>query len=264
MASLRFHGGIDANIGYAERDKDVRRVSQLFGLHLKLQMMSGLLPTPHLSQCLPQWLQLLLNQLARLHSLLVILISLHLGLLFSKTTLDALPSGDLEDITDALTMTVIYFFTTYASIYWCLRCKRLLSFLNYINREYRHHSLAGVSFVNCYTTHRWTNHFTAIWMGACLTGVIFWGITPLVLGHHALPLHCWYPFDALADPIYPFVYAIQLYGQIIVGSSFSYGGFMFVTLSLLLLAQFDVLYCSLKNLDAHARLISGESLQKLW
>jgi len=263
MASLQFHGGIDANIGYAGRDKDVRRVSQLFGLHLKLQMLSGLLPIPQLSQSLPQWLRLLLNQLARLHSLLVISIALHLGLLFSKTTLDALPTGDLEDITDALTMTVIYFFTAYASIYWCVRCKLLLSYLNYINREYRHHSLAGVSFVNCLTTYRWANNFTAIWIGACLTGVTFWGITPLVLGRHALPLHCWYPFDALANPIYPFIYAIQLYGQIIVGTSFAYGGFMFVTLSLLLLAQFDVLYCSLKNLDAHARLLSGESLQAL-
>ncbi|XP_062123227.1 putative odorant receptor 85e [Drosophila sulfurigaster albostrigata] len=263
MAGLQFHGGIDANIKYAERDQDVPRVSQLFGLQLKLQLLTGLLPTPELPHCLPQWVQVGLIGITRLYCLLVILISLHLGLLFSKTTLDALPTGDLEDITDALTMTVIYFFTAYASIYWCVRSRRLQLYLNYINQEYRHHSLAGVSFVNCYTTYRWARNFSALWMGACLAGVIFWGITPVVLGHHALPLHCWYPFDALADHIYPLVYAIQLYGQIIVGAAFGYGGLMFVTFSLLLLAQFDVLYCSLKNLDAHARLLSGETLQQL-
>ncbi|KAL7730913.1 hypothetical protein ACLKA6_014156 [Drosophila palustris] len=263
MASLQFHGGIDANIGYDGWDKDVRRVSQLFGLQLKMQLLAGLMPTQQIPRHMPQWLQLGMSLLARFHCLLVIFIGLHLGLLFSKSTLDALPTGDLENITDALTMTLIYFFTAYACIYWCVRSKRLLSYLHFINQQYRHHSLAGVSFVNCHATYRWANNFSAIWMGACLAGVIFWGITPLVLGHHALPLKCWYPFDALAGRIYPLVYAIQLYGQIIVGTSYGYGGLMFVTLSLLLLAQFDVLYCSLKNLDAHARLLSGESLMKL-
>ncbi|KAH8407765.1 hypothetical protein KR222_001998, partial [Zaprionus bogoriensis] len=263
MASLQFHGGIDANVAYASRDKDVRRVPQLFGLHRRLQLLTGLMPWPELSQSLPAWLRLALGLLARLHCLLVILCSLHLGLLFSKTTLDALPSGDLEDITDALTMTVIYFFTAYASIYWCVRSKRLLRYLSHINREYRHHSLAGVSFVNAHAAYCWTRRFTTIWEGACLSGVTFWGITPLVLGNRALPLHCWYPFDVMTDVAYPWVYATQLYGQIIVGATYGYGGFMFVTLALLLLAQFDVLYCSLKNLDAHARLLSGESLEHL-
>lgn len=263
MASLQFHGGIDANVGYASRDKDVPRVPQLFGLHLKLQLLTGLMPRPSISQSHPAWLKLLLRCTARFHCFLVIFCALHLGVLFTKTTLDALPSGDLEDITDALTMTVIYFFTGYASIYWCVRSERLLRHLSRINRDYRHHSLAGVSFVNVYATYRWTKKFTTIWMAACLLGVIFWGITPLVLGKRALPLHCWYPFDAMSNRVYPWVYATQLYGQIIVGTTFGYGGFMFVTLSLQLLAQFDVLYCSLKNLDAHARLLSGESLQAL-
>ncbi|KAH8359100.1 hypothetical protein KR093_004277, partial [Drosophila rubida] len=263
MAGVQFHGGLDANSSYGPRQQDVPRLPQLFGLQLRLQLLTGLLPRPELSPRLPRWLQLGLLWTARLYSLLVILIALHLGLLFSKTTLDALPTGDLEDITDALTMTVIYFFTAYASIYWCVRSERLQLYLNRINREYRHHSLAGVSYVNCYSAYRWARNFTAIWTSACLAGVTFWGITPLVLGHHALPLHCWYPFDALADHVYPLVYAVQLYGQLIVGATFGYGGLMFVTLSVLLLAQFDVLYCSLKNLDAHARLLSGASLQQL-
>ncbi|XP_064544999.1 putative odorant receptor 85e [Drosophila montana] len=263
MASLQFHGGIDAGVGYATRRLDARRVPQLFGLHLRLQLLVGLMPKPALPAWLPSWLHSLLRLLALCHCLVVFFIALHLGVLFSKTTLDALPTGKLEDITDALTMTVIYFFTSYAIGYWCLHSERLVDFVSRINREYRHHSLAGVSFVNMHTAYRWARNFTAIWLISCLSGVIFWGVTPLVLGVRTLPLRCWYPFDAMASYVYLLVYATQLYGQIIVGSAFSFGGFMFVSLCFLLLGQFDVLYCSLKNLDAHARLLAGESLPAL-
>lgn len=222
------------------------------------------MPKPALPAWLPTWLHSLLRLLALVHCLVVLFIALHLGVLFSKTTLDALPTGKLEDITDALTMTVIYFFTAYAIGYWCVHSERLVQFLSLINREYRHHSLAGVSFVNMYTAYRWACNFTAIWLISCLSGCIFWGVTPLVLGVRTLPLRCWYPFDAMAVYVYILVYATQLYGQIIVGATFSFGGFMFVSLCLLLLGQYDVLYCSLKNLDAHARLLAGESLPALW
>lgn len=263
MASLQFHGGSDENVAYAERDLDVQRVRQLFGVHLKIQWAIGMMPMPSLPAWLPDWLQSLLRLFTVGHCLLVLSISLHLGLLFSKTTLDALPTGKLEDITDALTMTIIYFFTAYATSYWCLRSKRMLRFLAHINQGYRHHSLAGVCFVNMHSTYRWFRSFTLVWLSACLSGVISWGITPLMMGNRTLPLHCWYPFDAMDEHFYSIVYAVQLYGQITVGTVFAYGGFMFVSLSFLLLGQFDVLYCSLKNLDAHARLLAGESLQAL-
>ncbi|EDV94818.1 putative odorant receptor 85e [Drosophila grimshawi] len=263
MASLQFHGGIDPNVCYARRDQDPCRAKHFFGLHLKLQLLTGLMPNLELLRSQPKWQQSVLRLGAILHSLLVAFISLHLGMLFTKTTLDALPTGNLEDITDALTMTIIYFFTAYGIIYWCLRSKRLSHYLTHINREYRHHSLAGVSFVNMHATYSWARRFSFIWFIACMAGVIFWGVTPLVLGIRVLPLRCWYPFDAMAEHIYPFIYAIQLYGQMIVGSTFAYGGLLFVSISSMLLGQYDVLYCSLKNLDAHARLMAGESLRDL-
>ncbi|XP_017857194.1 PREDICTED: putative odorant receptor 85e [Drosophila arizonae] len=263
MASLQFHGGTDENVGYAARDVDVPRVTQLFGVHLKIQWAIGMMPVPSLPAWVPDWLQSLLRLFTVGHCLLVLFISLHLGVLFCKTTLDAMPTGKLEDITDALTMTIIYFFTAYATSYWCLRSERMLRFLSHINHEYRHHSLAGVSFVNMHSSYRWFRSFTLVWLAACMVGTISWGMTPLVLRNRTLPLHCWYPFDAMDERFYSLVYATQLYGQIIVGAVFAYGGFMFVTISFLLLGQFDVLYCSLKNLDAHARLLAGESLQAL-
>ncbi|ALC45365.1 Or85e [Drosophila busckii] len=248
---------------YGAAEEDPAREKNLFKTLLLLAQLTGLNPQPRLPAGLPSWLRVLLQSLACLHSLLVIVTALQFGVLFCKTTLAILPSGELQDITDALTIMVIYSFATYASAYWCVRAKRLQRHFDYINAEYRHHSLAGVCFVNSAYASQWTRSFSTIWFICCMVGVLYWGLTPLLLGAHTLPLFCWYPFDAMAAIAYPWVYATQLFGQVIVGSSFAFGGNLYVTLCLLLLAQFDVLYCSLKNLDAHARLRSGATLQTL-
>ncbi|XP_017058189.1 putative odorant receptor 85e [Drosophila ficusphila] len=262
MASLQFHGNVDADIRY-DIHLDPARERNLFGLLKFLQLAMGMEPFPRLPKWWPKWLQLGGNLLAKAYCSMVIFTSLHLGVLFTKTTLDVLPSGELQAITDALTMTIIYFFTGYGTIYWCLRSRRLLAYMEHINREYRHHSLAGVTFVSSHAAFRKSWNFTAVWIMACLLGVISWGVTPFILGIRMLPLQCWYPFDALAPVTYSAVYATQLFGQVLVGLTFGFGGSLFVTLSLLLLGQFDVLFCSLKNMDAHAKLLEGESANGL-
>ncbi|KAH8264169.1 hypothetical protein KR038_004100, partial [Drosophila bunnanda] len=262
MASLQFHGNVDADIRY-DGALDPARESDLFRLLTGLQLAMGMVPSPRLPKWWPHWLRSGGRLLAWVYCSMVIFTSLHLGVLFTKTTLDVLPTGELQGITDALTMTIIYFFTGYGTIYWCIRSKRLLAYMKHINREYRHHSLAGVTFVSSHAAFRKSRTFTTVWIMACLLGVISWGVSPLMLGIRTLPLLCWYPFDAMAPVTYTAVYATQLFGQILVGVTFGFGGSLFVTLSLLLLGQFDVLYCSLKNLDAHARLLSGDSVKDL-
>ncbi|XP_002137585.2 putative odorant receptor 85e [Drosophila pseudoobscura] len=262
MASLQFHGNIDADTRY-DATLDPAREPELFRLLMGLQLAMGMNPSPRLPSWWPTWLRPVGGLMAKAYCSMVILTSLHLGLLFTKTTLDVLPTGELQAITDALTMTIIYFFTAYANIYWCVRSQRLLAFMDHINREYRHHSLAGVTFVSSHAAHRWSRSFTTIWILSCLVGVITWGVSPLMLGIRTLPLTCWYPFDALSPGTYTAVYATQLFGQISVGVTFGFGGSLFVTLCLLLLAQFDVLFCSLKNLDAHSKLLSGETIAGL-
>ncbi|XP_022209647.2 putative odorant receptor 85e [Drosophila obscura] len=262
MASLQFHGNVDVDTRY-DASLDPAREPELFGMLMGVQLGMGMEPSPRLPRWWPSWLRLVGGLMAKTYCSIVILISLHLCLLFTKTTLDVLPTGELQSITDALTMTVIYFFTGYANIYWCVRSKRLLAFMKHINSEYRHHSLAGVTFVSTQRAQRWTRNFTVSWVLACLLGVLLWGLSPLMLGVRTLPLTCWYPFDALAPGTYMAVYATQLFGQISVGITFGFGGSLFVGVCLLMLAQFDVLYCSLKNLDAHSKLLSGETIRGL-
>ncbi|KAH8326337.1 hypothetical protein KR067_005313, partial [Drosophila pandora] len=262
MAGRRFYGNADVDIRY-DIILDPVRESNLFRLLMRLQLAMGMVPTPKLPLWWPKWLRSVGAFLVRGYCSIVIFTSLHLGVLFTKTTLDVLPTGELQAITDALTMTIIYFFTGYGTIYWCVRSRRLLAYMELINREYRHHSLAGVTFVSNHKSYSLSRNFTAVWIMACLLGVITWGVSPLILGIRTLPLLCWYPFNALAPVTYTVVYATQLFGQILVGLTFGFGGSLFVTLCLLLLGQFDVLYCSLKNLEAHARLFSGDSVKDL-
>ncbi|KAH8383811.1 hypothetical protein KR009_010614, partial [Drosophila setifemur] len=262
MASLQFHGNVDADIKY-DVILDPARESNLFRVLMAMQLAMGMVPSPRLPKWWPRWLRSVGKVLAMVYCSMVIFTSLHLGVLFTKTTLDVLPTGELQTITDSLTMTIIYFFTAYGTIYWCVRSRRLLAYMEHINREYRHHSLAGVTFVSSHAAYRKSWIFTVVWMMACLVGVISWGLAPLILGVRTLPLLCWYPFDALAPVTYSVVYATQLFGQVLVGVTFGFGGSLFVTLCLLLLGQFDVLYCSLKNLDAHSQLYQKESIKGL-
>lgn len=181
MASLQFHGNSDADVRY-DVALDPVRDSNLFRLLMGLQLAMGMVPSPRLPKWWPHWLRSGGRLLARIYCSMVIFTSLHLGVLFTKTTLDVLPTGELQGITDALTMTIIYFFTGYGTIYWGIRSKRLLAYMEYINREYRHHSLAGVTFVSSHSAFRKSRSFTAVWIMACLLGVITWGVSPLILG----------------------------------------------------------------------------------
>lgn len=132
----------------------------------------------------------------------VITQSLYLGVLFLKTSYDMLLNGKLEQITDALTMTIIFWFSVYAACYWLLRWQRLLAFLQHINHHYWHHSLPGLSFVSSHRTFILAKRITVVWALTCMAGTALYGLAPLVMGVHALPLKCWYPFDPLVGGLF--------------------------------------------------------------
>lgn len=48
-----------------------------------------------------------------------------------------------------------------------------------------------------------------------------------------------------------------------MGCIFGNGSALFVSVIIIMLGQFDILYCSLKNLTYHAQLMSGEDLKVL-
>ncbi|XP_054081632.1 putative odorant receptor 85e [Zeugodacus cucurbitae] len=194
---------------------------------------------------------------------IIIIQSLHMAVLFLKTAYDKLLDGELEEITDALTMSIIFSFSVYAGCYWLLRWQRLLAFLQCISHHYWHHSLPGLSFVCWHRTFVLAKRVTIAWTLACVAGTVLYGLGPLVMGAHVLPLKCWYPFDPLQPYVYELVYALQLSAQIIMGATLGNCSALFVSLIILMCGQFDVLYCSLKNLNYYGRLRACCEVEKL-
>lgn len=71
-------------------------------------------------------------------------------------------------------------------------------------------------------------------------------------------------FFSLKQPVvYELTYASQVWCQLIMGCIFGSGSALFVSIIVVMLGQFDILYCSLKNMDFHAQLMSGKELKYL-
>lgn len=245
---------------YSEKDKP--RVCDLFMAQVLAFKATGQIPFNW------RW------RLGYIYCFIVIAQTFLLAVLFLKSSYIMLLSGKLEEITDALTMTIIFWFSVYAACYWLLRWRRLMAFLELINQQYWHHSLPGLSFVSWQRTYLLAKRMTIVWTVACVLGTVLYGLAPLVMGVRALPLKAWYPFDPLVSYlsekftlffivrfswfqqpyVYELVYVMQLSAQIIMGATFGNGSALYVSLVILMCGQFDVLYCSLKNLSHYARL----------
>ncbi|XP_061392398.1 putative odorant receptor 85e [Musca vetustissima] len=250
----------DSDVLYSEHDS--KREKDVFELQIFFMKFMGQVPV-QLDRHLPSSWKNIANALAKGYCIFCVVSNLHLALLYVKTTFDMLQNGELEEITDALTMVIIFSFSTYATCYWFFKSGTLKRFIADINTNYRHHSMAGLTFVSAHYSIRLAHKVTLYWLIACNVGVICWALAPLLLRSHTLPLRCWYPFDALKPRVYEIVYATQLWCQILMGCIFGNGSALFVSVVLIMLGQFDVLYCSLKNVDYNAQLLTGEDLNEL-
>ncbi|XP_058988311.1 putative odorant receptor 85e isoform X2 [Musca domestica] len=253
--SVYFYGG-DSDVLYSEHDSG--REDDVFKLQLLFMKFMGQVPM-QLERRLPLGWKNVAGMFAKSYCIFCVISNLHLAILYVKTTLDMLHNGELEEITDALTMAIIYSFSTFATCYWLFNAEALNSFIGDINANYRHHSMAGLTFVSAEHSIRLAYKVTLYWLIACCVGVVCWALAPLLLRSHTLPLRCWYPFDAL-PVVYEVVYATQLWCQILMGCIFGNGSALFVSVVLIMLGQFDVLYCSLKNVDYNAQLLAGGDL----
>lgn len=193
MAAADFHGG-DLTVEYSENDN--KRQDDVFGLQLFFMKFMGQVPMELEEKFHSSW-QKFGRRLALSYCGFCVLSNLHLAILYVKTTFDMLQSGELEEITDSLTMAIIFSFSTFATCYWLLRSKSLTAFLGDINAKYRHHSIAGLSFVSARRSVQLAHKITLYWLISCMVGVVCWGLAPLLMRSHTLPLKCWYPFDPL-------------------------------------------------------------------
>ncbi|CAD7092713.1 unnamed protein product [Hermetia illucens] len=84
-----------------------------------------------------------------------------------------------------------------------------------------------------------------------------WGLTPVFVHQRVLPVECWYPFDEKRKYVYETLYFIQILAQAQIGQVYGNGSGVYVVLITLICGQYDLLFCSLKNLLYTAEINSG-------
>ncbi|KAM8703546.1 hypothetical protein ACLKA7_008208 [Drosophila subpalustris] len=120
-----------------------------------------------------------------------------------------------------------------------------------INEKHQTRSAPGFSYVTILGALRHSNLWIKTYVYCCYVGTIFWLVLPIVYRDRSLPLACWYPFDYTAM------------GQIQVAASFASSSGFHMVLSILMSGQYDILFCSLKNVLATSYLKMGATMAEL-
>ncbi|XP_055852105.1 putative odorant receptor 85e [Episyrphus balteatus] len=187
----------------------------------------------------------------------------HLSILWSVTTLKSMKYGKLEDVTDALTMLIIYTYSSFASVYWIFNSKELFKFFMEVNKNYKHHSLIGLTYVSSVQSYKAARKMTKYWQLIGSISVIFWSLSPLILQQRVLPIQCWYPFETEGAFVYETLYFIQFLAQLAMCGAYTNGAAVYVSTIVIMLGQYDVLYCSLKNVQAHSELLAFQNAKSV-
>ncbi|XP_030374334.1 odorant receptor 83a [Scaptodrosophila lebanonensis] len=193
-------------------------------------------------------------------------VSIHLLVLYICTTAMTYSSGnaDLEGFVSCFMQTLIFTWTIAMQIYFRrVRPKLLNEIIEYINSKYQTRSAIGFSYVTMEGANKYSNIWMKTFCYCCYIGTIFWLVLPIAYGDKSLPLSCWYPFDYKQPVVYEIVFFLQSMGQITVAAAFASSSGFYMVLSILILGQYDVLFCTLKNVIATTYVEMGASMGEL-
>ncbi|KAH8292240.1 hypothetical protein KR054_007551 [Drosophila jambulina] len=199
-----------------------------------------------------------------LYELFNYFVSVHIAGLFICTIYINYGQGDLDFFVNCLIQTIIYLWTIAMKLYFRrLRPSLLDDILTAINDKYEPRSAAGFSYVTMAEAYRISKLWIKTYVYCCYIGTIFWLALPIVYRDKSLPLACWYPFDYTQPIIYEVVFFLQAMGQIQVAASFASSSGLHMVLCVLISGQYDVLFCSLKNVLATTYVLMGANMAEL-
>ncbi|XP_034488060.1 odorant receptor 83a [Drosophila innubila] len=191
-------------------------------------------------------------------------VCVHLVALYICTIYIYYDQGDLEFLVNCLIQTIIYIWSITMKLYFRrFRPKLLNEIIRSINEKHQTRSAPGFTYVNILGALRHSNLWIKTYVYCCFVGTIFWLVLPIVYRDRSLPLACWYPFDYTQPIVYEFIFFLQAMGQIQVAASFSSSSGFHMVLGILICGQYDVLFCSLKNVLATSYLKMGANMKEL-
>lgn len=190
------------------------------------------------------------------------LVILHVNILFIIEFLRIFRTGSLEEVTSLITMIIISSFSFFNILFYQFAYKKYLRIVEYSNVNFQRRSAFGVTCLTGERTYLLAKRFTVFWTISCLCGTFQWVVAALYTGKH--PLNVVYPMlDARKTPYYEIIFLLHTGCQYITGGSFACASNVLFSLSVTICGQFDMLFCSLKNLRYTAMVMSGTQLDKL-
>ncbi|XP_017044291.1 odorant receptor 83a [Drosophila ficusphila] len=191
-------------------------------------------------------------------------VSVHIAGLFICTIYLNYGQGDLDFFVNCLIQTIIYLWTIAMKLYFRRFMPGLLNaILSDINDKYEPRSAVGFNFVTMAESYRMSRLWIKTYVYCCYIGTIFWLALPIAYRDKSLPLACWYPFDYTQPIVYEVVFFLQAMGQIQVAASFASSSGLHMVLCVLISGQYDVLFCSLKNVLATTYVLMGANMAEL-
>ncbi|TMW48226.1 hypothetical protein DOY81_006697 [Sarcophaga bullata] len=222
----------------------------LFGF-IRYIMCYGIMFPLDLKHYLPSNLKYLGIILEIICEIFLYFVTIHIAILYMCTIYMNYDRGDLELLVNCLIQTIIYFWTILMKLYFRrLQPKRLQNLIDFINFKYSTRSAIGFTYVTMDECLAMSNKWIKVYVCCCFLGTIFWLILPITYGDRSLPLACWYPFNYEEPIVYEAMYFLQSVGQIQVAAAFSASSGFHMVLGILMSGQYDVLFCSLKNIIA--------------
>ncbi|KAM7361413.1 odorant receptor 83a-like [Cochliomyia hominivorax] len=205
----------------------------------------------HLEQRFPPFLRILGASLELIYEIFLYFVAIHLAILYMFTIYFNYLKGDLTLLVNSLMQTNIFIWTIAMKLYFRrLRPKVLEDLVDFINLKYKPRSEIGFTHVTMDGSLALSNRFIRVYVYCSFMGCIFWVIVPFAYNDRRLPLACWYPFDYKQPYIYETIYFLQFVGQIQVAAAFCGSSGFHMVLAVLISGQYDILFCSLKNILA--------------
>lgn len=185
--------------------------------------------------------------LLALYRVFILLVMFHVACLFAVTVYLDVLSGSFEAVAYSLPQMVVMMISTFYLAYFQTNTAVYIDLMAYMNRNFHFRSAKGISYVTSQWTFEVCNALSMFYIFLALVSTGIVSVVPLFQSGRELPLRCWYPFDQTVSPFYELLYASQILIQIIMPLSFCQGICLPMAMAFLLCGQYDILFCSLRN-----------------
>ncbi|KAM7361934.1 odorant receptor 83a-like [Cochliomyia hominivorax] len=218
----------------------------------------------HLEKRFPGPLKIVGFLLELIYEIFLYFVTIHIVIFHIYTIYLNYNKRDLDLLVNCLMQVIIYSWVILMKLYFRhLRYKVLKDLIDFMNLKYKTRSAIGFTYVTMDDTLALSNMFIKVYVYISIIGGLFWIIVPIAHGDRSLPLACWYPFDYKKSVIYEILYFLQSVGQFQVASAFCGSSGFHMILSILISGQYDILFCSLKNILATVAIERNASKSEL-